>query len=78
MPSSGTAPEPAARNIDGAQVPETGVYELDPVHTFVSFGTRHVRIGQVRGRFTSIRGTITVDEDPSHTVIAVTVGHLKR
>jgi polyisoprenoid-binding protein YceI len=74
MQGSGAAPEPAVRTVDGAQVPDAGVYELDPVHTFISFGTRHVRIGQVRGRFTNFSGTITVGEDPSRTKVAVTVG----
>jgi polyisoprenoid-binding protein YceI len=64
---------PVARTIDGASVPNAGVYDIDPVHTFVTFGTRHLRIGQVRGGFTSFSGTITVDEDPSRTIVDLSV-----
>ena len=40
-----------------------GVYDVDPVHTFVMFRVRHLVVGRVDGRFTSFQGQFTVVED---------------
>ena len=40
-----------------------GVYDLDPVHTFVMFRARHLVVGRVDGRFKSFHGHFTVVED---------------
>ena len=42
----------------------SGIWELDPSHTSVSFSARHLMVSKVRGRFGSFRGTITVGDDP--------------
>jgi polyisoprenoid-binding protein YceI len=73
MQTQQSATDPAVHIIDSALVPAPGRYEIDPVHTFLSFGTRHLRIGLVRGRFTALRGSITVYEDPGRTQIELTV-----
>jgi polyisoprenoid-binding protein YceI len=38
-------------------------YSIDPAHTTAEFVVRHLMITKVRGRFTSITGTIVVPED---------------
>ena len=38
-------------------------YAIDPVHTTVEFVVRHLMITKVRGRFTSVSGTIAVADD---------------
>ena len=40
-----------------------GVYDLDPVHTFVMFRVRHLVVGRVDGRLKSFEGQFTVVED---------------
>jgi len=37
-------------------------YAIDPAHTTVEFVVRHLMISKVRGRFTSVAGTIEVPE----------------
>lgn len=48
---------------EGIAVPVAGTYDIDPVHSFVSFRVRHLVVGRVDGRFTSFRGTFDVIED---------------
>jgi polyisoprenoid-binding protein YceI len=45
-------------------IPVPGRYEVDPVHTFVEFSTRHLLVGRVDGRFDSFAGGPTIVEDP--------------
>ena len=73
MQTEQSTSDPAVHTVDTALVPSPGIYEIDPVHTFLSFSTRHMRIGQVRGRFTALSGIITVEEDPSRTQVEFTV-----
>jgi polyisoprenoid-binding protein YceI len=40
----------------------TKTYALDPAHTTAEFIVRHMMISKVRGRFTSVAGTIEVPE----------------
>jgi polyisoprenoid-binding protein YceI len=36
-------------------------YELDPTHTYVGFGVRHMMVTQQRGQFHGVSGTLTLD-----------------
>lgn len=56
-------PAPRWRTVDGIALPTPGVYDVDPVHTFVMFRVRHLVVGRVDGRFTSFQGQFTVIED---------------
>ena len=38
-------------------------WEIDPAHTMVEFGVRHMLVSTVKGRFTKFSGTIHMDED---------------
>jgi polyisoprenoid-binding protein YceI len=40
---------------DGLTVPVAGEYEIDPVHTFIEFGVRHLVVGRVRAASTRLR-----------------------
>ena len=51
-----------------AVTPETKVtgattWQFDPAHTTVEFTAKHMMFTTVRGRFTGVTGTITLDED---------------
>jgi polyisoprenoid-binding protein YceI len=40
-----------------------GTWQIDPVHTEVSFVIRHMMVSKVRGRFDTFEGTIITGED---------------
>ena len=40
-----------------------GTWDIDPVHSEVSFSVRHMMVSKVRGRFGSFQGQITTGED---------------
>lgn len=42
---------------------KTRTWTLDPVHSEVGFGVRHMMISTVKGSFTDLEGTIHLDED---------------
>ncbi len=62
----------------GRPVPVPGRYEVDPVRTSVEFIARHPSGTGLRGRFTGVSGTITVDEEPerSSTEIEIDVARV--
>lgn len=39
-----------------------GTYSIDPVHTSVEFGVRHMMISTVKGRFGDVNGTVVIPE----------------
>jgi polyisoprenoid-binding protein YceI len=49
-------------------------WELDPAHTSVQFGVRHLMVSTVRGDFTKVAGTVQVDDaDWTKSVIEATI-----
>ncbi len=40
-----------------------GTWDIDPVHSEVSFSVRHMMVSKVRGRFTGFTGEITTADD---------------
>jgi polyisoprenoid-binding protein YceI len=55
------------------ELPARGTYALDPPHTFIYFTARHKVVGQVRGRFDKMAGTIVIDRDPAACSVDVTI-----
>jgi polyisoprenoid-binding protein YceI len=52
----------------------TTVWNIDPAHTHVEFGVRHLMISTVRGSFDDLEGTVTVEnDDPETAQIDVTI-----
>ena len=66
------------RTRDDRVIPVAGVYEIDGAHTSVEFVGRHLMITKVRGRFTDVRGRITIAEEPekSHVEVEIAVASL--
>ena len=62
------------RTRDDRVIPAAGVYEIDPAHTSVEFVARHLMITKVRGRFSDVRGQITIDEVPEKSHVQVEIG----
>lgn len=50
-----------------------GTWDLDPVHSEVSFVVRHMVVSKVRGRFDTFQGTITLAEDPFESTAEATI-----
>src|SRR3954466_7114071 len=62
------------RTHDDRLVPVAGVYDIDGAHTSVEFVGRHLMITKVRGRFSDVRGRITIAEEPEDSVVEVEIG----
>ncbi len=54
---------------------QTKVWTIDPVHSFVEFSIKHMKIATVKGRFTDVHGQITTDNDNiEHSTVEVVIG----
>ena len=62
------------RDVGGAILPAAGRWEIDPVHADVAFTGRHFMVTKVRGRFTDVRGAVTVAEDMALSRVEVVIG----
>jgi polyisoprenoid-binding protein YceI len=62
------------RTRDDRVIPVAGVYEIDGAHTSVEFVGRHLMITKVRGRFSDVRGRITIAEEPEDSRVEVEIG----
>jgi len=62
-------------NSSAVQIPGliAGTWEIDPVHSEVSFVVRHMVVSKVRGRFDRFSGTIVTDEDLARSSVNVTI-----
>ncbi|HLX45952.1 MAG TPA: YceI family protein [Bryobacteraceae bacterium] len=49
----------------------TVVYQIDPQHSAAMFKVRHLMISNVKGEFTKVSGTVTLD--PTHELSAVEI-----
>jgi polyisoprenoid-binding protein YceI len=54
-------------------LPPAGEYEIDPIHTGVSFVSKHMMLARVRGRFGVFSGTIHIDEQPERSRVEVEI-----
>jgi polyisoprenoid-binding protein YceI len=61
------------RTRDDRVIPVAGVYDIDGPHTSVEFVGRHLMITKVRGRFSGVRGQITIAEDPTDSHVEVEI-----
>ncbi len=52
----------------------TGTWQIDPAHTSVGFGVKHLMISTVKGRFADVEGGVTLEGDDATTAqIDVTI-----
>ena len=61
--------------ISTVQIPGyvSGTWDIDPVHTDVSFTVRHMMVSKVRGHFERVEGTVTTGADPLQSGVEVSV-----
>lgn len=50
-----------------------GTWDIDPVHSEVSFVVRHMVVAKVRGRFNDFEGTIVTAENPLESSVEATI-----
>ena len=61
--------------ITATQVPGyvAGTWDIDPVHSDVSFSVRHMMVSKVKGRFATFGGTISTADDVTGSGVTVTL-----
>ncbi len=50
-----------------------GTWDIDPLHTDISFAARHMMVSKVRGHFEKFEGVVTLAHDPFDSTVEVTV-----
>ena len=50
-----------------------GTWNIDPVHSDVSFTVRHMMVSKVRGRFGKFEGQIVTADDPTASSVTATI-----
>lgn len=50
-------------NTNAAVATKTTTWKLDPAHSVPEFKVKHMMISNVKGKFTGIQGTLTLDEE---------------
>jgi polyisoprenoid-binding protein YceI len=50
-----------------------GTWDIDPVHSDVSFSVRHMMVSKVRGRFGAFSGQIVTGEDITRSSVSTTI-----
>jgi polyisoprenoid-binding protein YceI len=61
--------QPSIQGVQG-----TTTWAIDPSHSLVEFGVKHMMFATVKGRFTGVRGTINLDEaDLSRSSVRVEI-----
>jgi polyisoprenoid-binding protein YceI len=50
-----------------------GTWDIDPVHSDVSFAVRHMMVSKVRGRFATFSGEIVTGDDVTDSSVAASI-----
>jgi polyisoprenoid-binding protein YceI len=61
------------RIVEGIEIPEPGVFDLDVAHSTVGFTVRHLMVSKTRGHFGAFAGTVVIAEDPYQSTVEVTI-----
>ena len=65
--------EQAVRSVEGVDLPAPGTWEIDAVHSQVSFVVRHLMVSKVRGRFGKFSGTIEIAANHQDSKVEATI-----
>ena len=69
-----TTQQQPTRTVESVVLPRTGTWEIDPGHTDVAFTGRHFMVTKVRGRFTDVRGSVTIADHMNDSTVDVVIG----
>ena len=64
---------PTTRDWQGVSLPMAGTFRIDPAHTNAGFVATHMMFTKVRGHFADVSGTVTVAENPTDSVVELTI-----
>lgn len=56
-----------------AELPERGMWRVDPAHSIVRATARHLAMSRIEGRFTAFAGVIRVADPPERSGVEVTI-----
>jgi polyisoprenoid-binding protein YceI len=73
--SSGSAPLGVVSldRVGGDDLPQAGIWTIDPVHTQIAVTARHLGMASVRGKFTEFSGQILVGRPPERSAVSATI-----
>lgn len=57
----------------GLDLPEPGIWEIDPVHSTVRATAMHLGLGRIHGQFADFAGRIEVADPPENTRVMITM-----
>jgi polyisoprenoid-binding protein YceI len=57
----------------GRELPEPGVWDIDPVHSSVRVRARHLGLASVHGRIAEFGGTVVITDPVENSVVEVTM-----
>jgi polyisoprenoid-binding protein YceI len=63
----------ALARVGGDDLPEPGVWTIDPAHSQISISARHLGIASVRGRFTEFAGQIEVARPVERSTVTAVI-----
>ncbi len=55
------------------ELPASGTYAIDPVHSTIGFSARHLVASKVRGSFTEFEGSVVIGDTPETSSVTATV-----
>jgi polyisoprenoid-binding protein YceI len=61
------------RTVEGIEIPEPGVFDLDVAHSTVGFTVRHLMVSKTRGHFGTFSGSVAIADDPYESSVEVTI-----
>jgi polyisoprenoid-binding protein YceI len=59
--------------VGGRELPEPGVWDIDPVHSSVRIRARHLGLASVHGRIADFSGSVVVTDPVENSVVEVTL-----
>jgi polyisoprenoid-binding protein YceI len=62
-----------APTVAEVEVPAAGTWHVDPGHAEVAFIGRHFGLTKIRGRFTGVKGEVTIGPDLANSVVSVDI-----
>lgn len=74
MTETSTTSSAPTRQFEGHILPAAGRWEIDPGHADVAFTGRHFMVTKVRGRFSDVRGSVSIAEDFRLSKVEVAIG----
>src|SRR3954465_9695933 len=68
-----TDTQTTTRTVEGIEIPQPGVFDLDVAHSTVGFTVRHLMVSKTRGHFGTFSGSVAIADDPYESSVEVTI-----